>query len=122
MLPLDKDYILDILDDVFFYIKQGSRHGLMQNLSFAGRMFPMTNFCHFGTLFHLQLRSSLLKPVAGTHCLILGQVQAILFNFASKPASDHLDQLHRQLQPVPPHRLRRRSGQMFQRLQETANI
>lgn len=25
VLPLDKDYILDILDDVFFYIKQGSR-------------------------------------------------------------------------------------------------
>jgi hypothetical protein len=24
VLPLDKDYILDILDDVFFYIKQGS--------------------------------------------------------------------------------------------------
>jgi hypothetical protein len=24
VLPQDKDYILDILDDVFFYIKQGS--------------------------------------------------------------------------------------------------
>lgn len=25
VLPQDKDYILDILDDVFFYIKQGSK-------------------------------------------------------------------------------------------------
>lgn len=25
VLPLDKDYILDILDDVFFYVKQGSK-------------------------------------------------------------------------------------------------
>jgi hypothetical protein len=25
VFPQDKDYILDILDDVFFYIKQGSK-------------------------------------------------------------------------------------------------
>jgi len=26
VLPQDKEYILDILDDVFFYIKQGSNN------------------------------------------------------------------------------------------------
>jgi len=35
VLPLDKDYILDILDDVFFYIKQGSKSFLYLETKFS---------------------------------------------------------------------------------------
>jgi hypothetical protein len=44
VLPLDKDYILDILDDVFFYIKQGSNLFAIKRLNFAGRMLAMMIF------------------------------------------------------------------------------
>jgi hypothetical protein len=43
VLPQDKDYILDILDDVFFYIKQGSKYFITKRLSFVDRMFHMMN-------------------------------------------------------------------------------
>lgn len=43
VLPQDKDYILDILDDVFFYIKQGSNSFLTKNLSLTVKTFHMTN-------------------------------------------------------------------------------
>ena len=43
VLPHDKDYILDILDDVFFYIKQGSNSILTKNQSLAVKTFLMTN-------------------------------------------------------------------------------
>lgn len=44
VLPLDKDYILDILDDVFFYIKQGSKFIARQRLNFRDLMSRMMNF------------------------------------------------------------------------------
>jgi len=47
VLPLDKDYILDILDDVFFYVKQGSRCWTMQKLSFQDQTSLMMNFSSF---------------------------------------------------------------------------
>jgi hypothetical protein len=44
VLPQDKDYILDILDDVFFYIKQGSNSVLTKNQNLLVKIYPMMIF------------------------------------------------------------------------------
>lgn len=65
MLPLDKDYILDIIDDVFFYIKQGSNIYVIQEAGFVGKMFQKMNFMSYSNPSSSQVSRVWLKIYQG---------------------------------------------------------
>jgi hypothetical protein len=78
VFPQDKDYILDILDDVFFYIKQGSNNSLMQKPNSADRIFPTTNFLLYSSLSSFRASKVWRKICRGYFVGYSGQIQKIL--------------------------------------------
>lgn len=105
VLPLDKDYILDILDDVFFYIKQGSKFIARQRLNFRDLISRMMNFLLSQNHFSSQVSKVWLRVYQEYFSIYIGQIQKILLYITSKSTSYHLNQFHSKFQFFSSHRL-----------------
>jgi hypothetical protein len=101
VLPQDKDYILDILDDVFFYIKQGSTCSPIQKPNSVGRISPMTSSLSSLNLSSSQASRAWPKIYREYDANNVGQIQTVLQNSPTESTSSYTDQLHPKLQFLP---------------------